>query len=289
MKKKTPAQIRLLCGCFAALILTFAALLAAALGRGEKVRFGVSATPDCYGAAMLLQTPSAQYTVSVGSGDAVLKEALESGALDAAVLRYETFETMDAEKYEVRAVLSYCNLTVLSRDKGIKKITDLNDKKLVLAEDLRGSAEEAMLKKLLGKADVICSIGFGDNLGENDVLLVRPGDEYRAVSADRTLARCFVLSSVWKGLMDSARPAGACLVVSKAYLGKAGSSYNGFMRTLKDGCLYGDEKRKKTVEMCVAGGLARSTEEADYLISTCSFSFLEGDDLAASLQARKEL
>ncbi len=289
MKKRTHAQMRLLYGCFAALILTFAALLLVSLGRGEKVRFGVTATPDCYGAAMLLQSPSAQYTVSVGSGDAVLKEALESGAMDAAVLRYETFETLDAEKYEIRAVLSYCNLTVLSRDTGIHKITDLMDKQLVLAESLRGSAEERMLKKLLEKADVICSIAFGDSIGEGDVLLVRPEDEYRAVKAEPALARRFTLSTVWKSLMDTPRPAGACLVVSKAYLSRAGSAYSGFVRTLKSGCLYGDEKRKKTVEMCVAGGLSRSAEEADHLISTCSFSFLEGDELAASLQARREL
>ena len=86
MKQRTPSQRRLLLAAFAGLTLLLAALIWQGVRRGDPVRVGIPKSAEAYGAAMLLQTPSAQYRCTLGSTPEALATALREGQLDAALL-----------------------------------------------------------------------------------------------------------------------------------------------------------------------------------------------------------
>ena len=86
MKQRTAAQKRLLLLAFCALILLLGLLVWQGVRRGDAARVGIPHSVSAAGAAMLLQSPGAQYSCVVGSTAQALAEALEKGDLDAALL-----------------------------------------------------------------------------------------------------------------------------------------------------------------------------------------------------------
>ena len=86
MKQRTAAQKRLLLLAFCALILLLGLLVWQGVRRGDAARVGIPHSVSAAGAAMLLQSPGAQFSCVVGSTAQALAEALEKGDLDAALL-----------------------------------------------------------------------------------------------------------------------------------------------------------------------------------------------------------
>ena len=279
MKQRSRAQIRLILIAFAALLLLLALLLWQGIRRGDAVRVGVPRSASAYGAVLLLQTPSAQYHCVLGSTAQVLARALEAGELDAALLPCDTAKSL--ADCEIRAVLGAAPLVVVSKD-GELTLKALEGQTLTLEKNLQGTREEAMLTAVLREKKIGCKIVYG-----------KTGDPF-ACSLDGAAALlqenadwqiCFSVGEAWEKAMSSLPPAGLCLTVRREYLERAGADYSAFERALQSSVQYGGEKRKKTVAMAAAAGLAAGEEIADRLYPYVDFAWLTGEDAAQSLRA----
>lgn len=274
MKQRTAAHRRLLCVAFAAMAALLALLLWQGIRRGDAVRVGIPHSASAYGAAMLLQSPTAQYACTVGSTVQVLEQALQSGDLDAALI--PAIRALEIENTEIHAVLGYMPLVVASEEE-IDSVHDLEGKSVTIDEALADTSAENMLRTLLRKAKVECEVSSG-TAGE---IFVCALDDAAHRSAPIRLS----LSEAWKDETKSAPPAGLCLVVRKEYLDRAGTDFAAFERSLESAMSYGADKRKKTVAMAAAAGLAVDEGTADRLYPFCDFLYLTGDAMDAALRS----
>jgi|GEM_PF-2043992 len=284
MKHRTASQIRLIFAAFGALLLLLGLLLWQGVRRGDAVRVGIPRSSAAYGAAMLLQTPSAQYTCVLGSTPKALQDALLAGDLDAALLPCDlALETPDCV---LRAVLGYESLVVLSRGEPASTPAGLTDATVALQEELGGTGAEAMLRTLLKQEKIPCTLLYGIADTPADFYACDLDTAARLLAQDARLRLCFSCADAWRKQLSSLPPAGLCLAVRQEYLSRAGRDYTAFENALKNAMRYGDEKRKKTTAMAAAAGLAASQEEADLLYPYCDFLYLTGAEMNAALAAR---
>ena len=247
MKQRTANQKRLLLIAFAALALLLGLLIWQGVRRGDAARVGIPHSAAASGAAMLLQSPAAQYSCAVGSTAQVLAAALEKGDLDAALLPAQLASGMDG--VEIRAVVGYTPLVILSEQPEINRL-----------DDLAG-----------------CTLVYGAS-----------GDPFACsldAAAKLNTPIRFSLSKAWRQSLGSLPPAGLCLAVRQDYLAQAGTDFDAFERALKSAMAYGADKRKKTVAMAAAAGLAPDEDTADRLYPFCDFVYLTGAEMRAALQA----
>ena len=268
MKERTPSQNRLLACAFLMLAALLSLIMWQGLRRGDAARVGVPRSAQAYGAAMLLQTPSAQFRCVTGSTAGALEAALAAGELDAALIPYEAAREMAG--VTIRAVLGDASLLVLSRDEAILSPQDLAGRTLTLPAGLQGSTAESMLKKLLHEAGVPYTPAYGE---AGDIYCCDIDAAARLLQADEALRVCFSVSRAWRKTLDSDPPHGLCLAVRQEYLSRAGSDYTAFERALESAVRYGGDKRKKTVAMSVAAGLATDDVIADLLYDYVDFRY----------------
>lgn len=279
MKQRTPAQRRLLCIAFAGLALLLALLLWQGIRRGDAVRVGVPRSASAFGAAMLLQTPSAQYRCTLGSTPEALATVLQAGELDAALLPRAMALSM--EGCEISAVVGYEPLAVITRQPALNGWGGLDGQTLTLSEALRETDAPALLRQVLKASHTETQLTWGDG-GDPFVCSLDQAAAILAADADaRILAS---VSRQWQKTLTSPPPAGLCLVVRQDYLARAGSDFDAFRRALQSSLRYGSDKRKKTVAMAVAAGLADSEELADALYDCVDFIWLTGDAMGGSLR-----
>ena len=280
MKQRTPSQRRLLLAAIAGLTLLLAALIWQGVRRGDPVRVGIPKSAEAYGAAMLLQTPSAQYRCTLGSTPEALATALREGQLDAALLPLTIARTLD--DCDIRAVVGFVPLAVLTREEEITGWNALDGRTLTLPEALRGSRAEAMLRQTLRESKLRCEIAFGDS---GDPRACGPDAAAPLLAGDTGWRVLGVVSAQWRKALPSTPPAGLCLVVRRDYLARAGSDFAAFERALESSLRFSGEKRKKTAAMAAAAGLAESEEMADALYPLNEYVWLAGDDMRQSLYA----
>ena len=269
MKQRTRGQWRLIFIAFGAMLLFLALLLWQGIRRGDAARVGVPRSPAAMGATRLLQTPSAQYRCTVGSTPQALATALKEGALDAALLPRALAQTL--ENCEIRADIGDADMIILTRQAEKLSPGSLDGAVLTLPEALRGSPAEAMLRGVLREGEIHCAIAYGDS-----------GDPY-ACDADTAAAllsrdgwhAALSVAGAWRRAFDADPPAGLCLAVRRDYLENSGSDYAAFERALQSSLRYSAEKRKKTVAMAVAAGLADSEDVADALYGCLDFFWRE--------------
>ena len=278
MKQRTAAQKRLLLIAFAALALLLALLLWQGVRRGDAARVGIPHSVSAAGAAMLLQSPGAQYSCAVGSTAQALAEALDRGDLDAALLPADL--ALGMEGVQLRAAVGYAPLVILSDNPEIRSLQELDGRTLTLDESLRDTREDRALRTLLRAAEVRCAVTYGT-----------AGDPF-ACSLDAA-ARLdapirFSLAKAWRQNLSSLPPAGLCLAVREDYLAHAGTDFAAFERALRSAMSYAADKRKKSVAMTAAAGLAPDEDTADRLYPFCDFVYLTGAELNAALQAGGE-
>lgn len=275
MKQRTASQKRLLLVAFAALTLLLGLLIWQGVRRGDAARVGIPHSISAAGAAMLLQSPTAQYSCAMGSTAQVLAAALEGGDLDAALLPADVASGMDG--VEIRAVVGYTPLVILSDQPEINQLDDLAGCTLTLDESLQGTGEDRALRTLLKAAEVRCALIYGPS-----------GDPFVCsldAAAKLGMPIRFSLSKAWRQSLDSLPPAGLCLAVRQDYLAQAGTDFSAFERALKSAMTYAADKRKKTVAMAAAAGLAPDEDTADRLYPFCDFVYLTGPEMNAALQA----
>lgn len=280
MKQRSRAQIRLIVLAFAGLGALLALLLWQGLRRGSAVRVGIPRTPAAYGAAMLLQTPSAQYRCTLGSTAAAVKDALEAGDLDAALLPYELAQS--AAGCRICAVAGYDPLLLLTREEEIAGLSDLSGARITLMDALRGTRQERWLRALLRQAEVRCELVYGS---EGALMICAAEDAEALLRQNAGWRVCLSFAEAWRKALASNPPAGLCLAVRQDYLDKAGTDYAAFLRALERSMQYSDEKRKKTSAMAAAAGLADSEEMADALYPWLDYVFLTGEQMEAALNA----
>jgi len=281
MKPRAAGQKRLIAVAFAALLGLLALLIWQGVRRGDAVRVGVPKSAAAYGAAMLLQTPSAQYACTLGSTAQALQDALTDGMLDAALLPYDLAAA--AEECEIRAVLGYESLLVISRGGRLRVVEDLRGRTLTLPEALRCSRAEGMLKTLLRACKTPCALVYGEAAGA-EVFCCDMDTADALLAGDAGWEIGFSLARAWRKALRTPPPAGLCLVVRQDYLARAGSDYAGFERALASAMDYGADKRKKTVAMAAAAGLARSEQAADALYDFCDFVYLTGAEMEGTFE-----
>ena len=282
MKQRTHQQIKYILLAFAGMLAMLFLLLWQGLRRGDAVRVGVPRSAAAYGAGMLLQTPSAQYRCVLGSTALALQDALLAGELDAALLPYELAAA--ATGCEIRAVLGYEPLAALSRG-GPTALDALSGQTLALHSALQGGRGERALRKLLRECGIPCDIVYAEGPEGTQVFFCDVDTASTLLREDAALSLCFSLGREWRLRLPSLPPAGLCLVVRQDYLASAGSDYAAFEKALSHAMAYGGEKRKKTVAMAAAAGLADSEETADALYPCCDFRYLTGTDMQLSLRA----
>ena len=275
MKQRTAAQKRLLLLAFCALILLLGLLVWQGVRRGDAARVGIPHSVSAAGAAMLLQSPGAQFSCVVGSTAQALAEALEKGDLDAALLPADL--ALGLTGVRIRAAVGYAPLVILSDDPEIRVLQDLEGRALTLDESLQNTREDRALRALLRAAEVRCAIAYG------------PAGDPFACSLDTAAGLDtpirFSLSKAWRQNLSSLPPAGLCLAVREDYLAQAGTDFSAFERALKSAMSYAADKRKKAVAMTAAAGLAPDEDTADRLYPFCDFVYLTGAELNAALQA----
>lgn len=275
MKNRTAAQKRLLAAAFLLLSLLLLLLLWLGTRPSRRIHAGILQTPQAYGAAMLLQTPAAQYACRLFPDAQALLRALNAGEIDAALLPFE--QARAAEGCQIRAVLGYTTLFCFS-DEALSGIADLNGRTLTLPEEMRASREERMLLSLLQAENVHCTLVYGD---AGDIFLCGP-DRLDGALRQGLDAR-FSLSSQWRQIKNNLPPAGLCLAARRDALDSP--AYAAFEQALQNSVLFGREKTKKTVAMAAAAGLATHEQEAARLIDYCQFVFLTGANMSAALSA----
>ncbi len=275
MKKRTAAQKRLLCAAFSLLTLLLCLLIFLGTRPSRRIRAGIWQTGQAYGAAMLLQTPAAQYGCHLFADENALLQSLETGEIDAAILPYELAKA--APGCEIRAVLGYTSLLCVSQEP-LTALRDLDGRTVTLPETERGSRAERMLLSLLREAGITCSIAYGET---GDIYLCGLDQLDRALQHGAQVR--FSLSAQWRLLKNNLPPAGLCLAVRRELLDSP--SLAAFEQALQGSVLFGGEKTKKTAAMAAAAGLARSEQEAARLIGYCHFVYLTGAGMSAALNA----
>lgn len=277
MKQRTAGQRRLLLIAFAALLLLLGALIWQGARRGDAARVGIPHSISAAGAAMLLQSPGAQYSCVMGSTAEALAEALQKGDLDAALLPADL--ALGMAEVQIRSVVGYAPLVILSDDGDLCSLQDLAGRTLTLDEALQNTREDRALRTLLRAAEVRCAVVYGAS-----------GDPF-ACSLDAA-ARLdtpirFSLAKAWRQNLSSLPPAGLCLAVRQDYLAHAGTDFSAFEKALKSAMSYAADKRKKSVAMTAAAGLSPDEDTADRLYPFCDFVYLTGAEMNAALQAGK--
>lgn len=277
MKQRTTGQRRLLLIAFAALLLLLGTLIWQGIRRGDAARVGIPHSISAAGAAMLLQSPGAQYSCVMGSTAEALAEALQKGDLDAALLPADL--ALGMAEVQIRSVVGYAPLVILSDDGDLCSLQDLAGRTLTLDEALQNTREDRALRTLLRAAEVRCAVVYGAS-----------GDPF-ACSLDAA-ARLdtpirFSLAKAWRQNLSSLPPAGLCLAVRQDYLAHAGTDFSAFEKALKSAMSYAADKRKKSVAMTAAAGLAPDEDTADRLYPFCDFVYLTGAEMNAALQAGK--
>ena len=292
MKQRTTGQRRLLLIAFAALLLLLGTLIWQGIRRGDAARVGIPHSISAAGAAMLLQSPGAQYSCVMGSTAEALAEALQKGDLDAALLPADL--ALGMAEVQIRSVVGYAPLVILSDDGDLCSLQDLagrtltldealqntrEDRALTLDEALQNTREDRALRTLLRAAEVRCAVVYGAS-----------GDPF-ACSLDAA-ARLdtpirFSLAKAWRQNLSSLPPAGLCLAVRQDYLAHAGTDFSAFEKALKSAMSYAADKRKKSVAMTAAAGLSPDEDTADRLYPFCDFVYLTGAEMNAALQAGK--
>lgn len=277
MKQRTAGQRRLLLIAFAALLLLLGALIWQGVRRGDAARVGIPHSVSVAGAAMLLQSPGAQYSCVMGSTAEALAEALQKGDLDAALLPADL--ALGMAEVQIRSVVGYAPLVILSDDGDLRSLQDLAGRTLTLDEGLQNTREDRALRTLLRAAEVRCAVVYGAS-----------GDPF-ACSLDAA-ARLdtpirFSLAKAWRQNLSSLPPAGLCLAVRQDYLAHAGTDFSAFEKALKSAMSYAADKRKKSVAMTAAAGLSPDEDTADRLYPFCDFVYLTGAEMNAALQAGK--
>lgn len=277
MKQRTTGQRRLLLIAFAALLLLLGTLIWQGIRRGDAARVGIPHSISAAGAAMLLQSPGAQYSCVMGSTAEALAEALQKGDLDAALLPADL--ALGMAEVQIRSVVGYAPLVILSDDGDLCSLQDLAGRTLTLDEALQNTREDRALRTLLRAAEVRCAVVYGAS-----------GDPF-ACSLDAA-ARLdtpirFSLAKAWRQNLSSLPPAGLCLAVRQDYLAHAGTDFSAFEKALKSAMSYAADKRKKSVAMTAAAGLSPDEDTADRLYPFCDFVYLTGAEMNAALQAGK--
>lgn len=277
MKQRTTGQRRLLLIAFAALLLLLGTLIWQGIRRGDAARVGIPHSISAAGAAMLLQSPGAQYSCVMGSTAEALAEALQKGDLDAALLPADL--ALGMAEVQIRSVVGYAPLVILSDDGDLCSLQDLAGRTLTLDEALQNTREDRALRTLLRAAEVRCAVVYGAS-----------GDPF-ACSLDAA-ARLdtpirFSLAKAWRQNLSSLPPAGLCLAVRQDYLTHAGTDFSAFEKALKSAMSYAADKRKKSVAMTAAAGLSPDEDTADRLYPFCDFVYLTGAEMNAALQAGK--
>ena len=277
MKQRTAGQRRLLLIAFAALLLLLGTLIWQGIRRGDAARVGIPHSVSVAGAAMLLQSPGAQYSCVMGSTAEALAEALQKGDLDAALLPADL--ALGMAEVQIRSVVGYAPLVILSDDGDLRSLQDLAGRTLTLDEGLQNTREDRALRTLLRAAEVRCAVVYGAS-----------GDPF-ACSLDAA-ARLdtpirFSLAKAWRQNLSSLPPAGLCLAVRQDYLAHAGTDFSAFEKALKSAMSYAADKRKKSVAMTAAAGLSPDEDTADRLYPFCDFVYLTGAEMNAALQAGK--
>ncbi|MBQ9196154.1 MAG: hypothetical protein IJ157_02835 [Clostridia bacterium] len=270
MKQRTRGQYRLIFAAFGALLAFLALLLWQGIRRGDAVRVGIPRSAAAMGAAMLLQTPSAQYTCTVGSTPQALATALEAGELDAALLPFSLARSL--RDCQLRAAVGHEPLMILTRQADELRLEELDGGTLTLPEALRGAPAEDMLRRVLRQGRVDCKIVYGEPA---DPCACDADTAAALLAADAGWRMALSVSDEWQRLFSSDPPAGLCLAVRRDYLAGSGSDYASFERALKNSLQYSADKRKKTVAMAVAAGFAGSEETADAIYGGLDFFWHE--------------
>lgn len=268
MKQRTRTQTRLIAAAFGLLLALLGVLLWQGIRRGDAVRVGIPRSPAAMGAAMLLQTPSAQYSCVLGSTEKALQTALAAGELDAALLPWAAAREMP--EVEILAAVGYEPLVILGRTEQEPALEDLAGKTLLLDEPLRGSRAEEMLRTLLREEEIGCTVVYE---GTGDWIACDLDGAAARLTEDANWHIALSVTKQWKKRMASPPPYGLCLAVRREYLERAGSDFAAFQRALKNAMDYGAEKRKKTVAMAAEAGLVSTEALADALYPSCDFLY----------------
>ncbi len=278
---------------FLLLIVLFGGMVFAALHHGEKVRFGLTRGAHAFGAARLMQSASSQYTVKVYDEEEIVLRALDNDLLDAALLSVEAALQLP-DDYEIRGVFSVTDLLAVTEDATVLNIGSLSGRALILPEKLMGSKEEAMLRSLLSDADAAgYTLVYAQDAAKayrespGSVMLVTMDDLQTVLQKAPGAAARFRLSSQWRTAYLSVPPAGYVIAVRRDIIG-TGTCIS-FEKALRDSMVYADRKRKKTIAMAVAAGIFDSAETAEQLIDFMSFTYHEGADMDAAMDAWERL
>lgn len=279
---------------FALLIVLLAGMVLLATHQGEKVRFGLTSGVHAFGAAHMLNTASPQYECRLYSDEEVVLRALDNCAVDAALLPADMALALPEEVYALHGVFSVTDMLAVTGDETVTNMGSLSGRTLILPAAYEGSREEKMLRRLLAETE--CA-GYALTYAQDpaaayaatpgSVLLLPMEMLEETLRTDAALAVRFRLSQQWRTSYAAPAPAGYAVVYRRDIAGTG--TFASFENALRDSMQYSDRKRKKTVAMAVEAGLFASEAAADCLIEHMSFSYLEGEQMQLSLQARQSL
>lgn len=279
---------------FLLLIVLLGGMVLAAMYHGNAVRLAFTPGPQAFGMARLAQSVSPQHSVTTYNEEETVLRALQNHVADAALLGAEDALALPEELYEIRGVFSVTDLLAVSDEETVLSMQSLSGRKLILPEVLRGSKEESMLLKLLKEADcagytmVYARDAWREYVEQADaVLMLTLQQANDLLAAGRDFTARFRLSSQWRTLFASVPPAGYCLVVRRDAMGTG--TFAAFEKHVRDSMLYSDRKRKKTIAMAVEAGILKNEQVADKLIDHMSFTYHEGEDALASIDAWRSL
>ncbi|MBO4836110.1 MAG: hypothetical protein J5564_00275 [Clostridia bacterium] len=267
MERRGRGRILTILCAFLGMLMLLGILLWQGIRRGSAVRVGIPNMPSAWGAVVLLQTPSAQYSCTLGSMPQVLLTALNSGDLDAALLPPDL--AARAEGCRVCGVLGGEPLVVLYRGGKVKKLKALEGADLAFSEEAENSRAGEMLKSLIRKNGIRCS---GEKNTQAYACMI--GEAQDLLASGEGWQEGFAVSEEWRRRESDPWPEGLCLTVREEYLGDAGSDFAAFTRALDNSVRYAADKRKKTVAMLAAAGLAKSAGEADALYPLMDFYYI---------------
>lgn len=256
---------------------------------GAPLRLGLVCGPSSFCAFGLPQGRNSQFEIAIeGSADEILS-ALEGGHLDAALLPSDCLGKFDENMFDIAAVTSYLNLTIMDGKGAAAAAHDLDGRSLMLADAVRGSREMQMLRALLSRTDISVNLEFASEealwrraqAGDFD-LMAMPAAQNSIHLRAKASHRTYNLTSKWREFIGSFPPAGSFVVVKRAVFEEKRAEIDRLLATIRDSVDYINAKRKKA-SMFIAAQFGGDPADVYFEIVNGKFVYLDGSAMLDSI------
>jgi ABC-type nitrate/sulfonate/bicarbonate transport system substrate-binding protein len=281
-------------------VLTGVLIVSGAMGAqpgNQALLVSLPAGPQAYCAFPLVEDKDGRYSVSLESGYGAVLAALQAGTPDAALIPAQYLSSVDTKMYTAAAVTSYLNLVAVQNGGTAATIFDLNGRFVVMPSSLEGTSEYKMLRFLLNKTNAAPNIALESDeaiakraqTGDFEFMIL-PADESAAVLLENQGYRsCFNLASQWTSLLGETPPAGEALVIRNESITNHKAAAAALLADIKTGIDYANAKHQKAAQYIAVLGLGADAARILKTLPHCAFSYLEGNEMNASLQALEQL